>query len=163
MDETALKEQIKQGMVYAMRLLMIAKRSEHDICTRLKDKGYAPDAIDSILSQLKQMRYVDDSQLAKNYVVYAAPGKQLGRRRLSLDLRKKGVSKEIVSGALESLSVSEEKKIAREAALNRYRKLSGMDEQVKKKRIYDFLIRRGFDYGVCRSIVERLTVTDENN
>jgi regulatory protein len=151
-----LQSEARQGLIYAMRLLSISKRSESDIVARLKRKGYQEDHVVQIIRYLKEKKLLDDVAFAKNFVYWAHHGNAIGSKRIRLQLRKKGVRGDAIEQAMEDHDRVHEKKSAFELAEMRYEKLKMLDPDKRKKRIYDFLVRRGFDYETCRNVVFQL-------
>lgn len=157
MDERlTLEEQIKQGLIYTIRLLRMTKRSEANIKTKLREKGYSQEVIDRIIESLKQKKYLNDIELAKHSVYWSTHGNVFGKRRIRLDLRRKGIADTAISIAFEQCGERDEKALAIELARQRQGRLKTLDQLKRKKRLYDFLVRRGFDYQICRDVMDEL-------
>ena len=154
-----LGEQVKQGVLYAMRLLSIAKRSELDLKLKLKHKGYPEEAIQQVIHLLKEKKLLNDLEFAKHKVYWSQYGNPVGRNRIRLELRKKGLSEDNISEALQEWDPSSEKEKALLLAKTRFDKLKTLDPTKRKKRIYDFLVRRGFAYEISREVISELERT----
>lgn len=154
-----LEEQEKQGLIYCIRLLTMTKRSESNIRQKLKEKGYDEKVAERIATGLKAKKLLNDLEFAKAKVYWARHGNLIGKKRIAFDLRKKGLKTSVISEALQDYDPASEKTSALELAKNRYDKLKSLDPLKRKKRIYDFLARRGFDYEICREVISEIEGT----
>jgi regulatory protein len=144
----------------ALRVLAMSPRSEKDLRSRLGRRGYRRDAIDNAVARMKDLGYLNDATYARSYVEARQASTPRSRRALSFELGRKGVDREVVATAVETLSDEE---AAFEAALRRLRALRGLDRQTFIRRLGSFLASRGFGYGVARGAIDRcwLIVNDE--
>lgn len=155
-NASAFEIRVKQGLIYTMRLLQISRRSEANIRAKLKEKGYEAEVANRVVELLKERRLLSDLALAKDFTYWATHGKLLGKRRIRLDLKKRGVGESSIADALEASEGRNERSLAMELARERHEKFKALEPLKRKKRLYDFLVRRGFDYDICRSVVNEL-------
>ena len=80
----------------------------------------------------------------------------MGKRRLEFDLSKKGLSKETVRKAMDSLGDYDEKKAAKDLVFSRFQKMTGVPDEKKKARLFAFLRRRGFSTETIFSVLSDL-------
>lgn len=158
-----MNEQIKQGLIYAMRLLSVSKKSETRIREKLKEKGYPEPVAEEVIRELKEKNILDDSKFAEEKVYWATHGNPLGKRRLRFELKKQGLSEQVVGEALDGITRAEERENALALAKTQADKLKSLEPERRKKRLYDFLIRRGFDYEICRDVITKLEKQVEND
>lgn len=154
--------QRKQGYLYAVRLLTISKRSETELSKRLLSKGYPKAAIDSIIVKLKEQKILNDQKLVQETVHWAVQSKKYGRRKVYLQLKKRGIATGEIEEALDTFPKEAEHDTALMLAEERWEKLKGVDFQKRKKRLYDFLINRGFDFELSREIVKEMQPNESN-
>ena len=77
---------------------------------------------------------------------------------LRRELKDKGVSDSIIEAALEAKNESyDEYGVAFSMASERFERLKKCDRKKAMKRVYDFLLRRGFKYENVQRIIEELT------
>ena len=145
--------QLKQGYIYAVRLLAASKKSESELLRRLSEKGYPEDIAKQVIVELKNQGILDDQKLARETVQWAIQTKKYGRNRISFELKKKGVAANKIARELEQYSKALERETALGLAAERWTKLEKVEYQKRKKRLYDFLINRGFDFEMSREIV----------
>jgi regulatory protein len=133
-----------------LELLSRKPRTERDLRAALSD-AFQPADIDRALERLHELGYLDDRAWSDRYV--AAPRAQArGRSLLRSELKARGVPDQVVADALEG---RDELAAALETAAKRLRSLRSIeDEERRKRRLYDFLRRRGFSDDVCRRAME---------
>ena len=158
-----MDEQIKQGLIYTMRLLAIARKSEKQIREKLKQKGYSAESSESVIQELKVKKILDDVGVAKEKVYWAIHGNPMGKRRVQFELQKKGIGKQVIAEALEGFNPEDERKAALDLAKTRAEKLTALAPIQRKKRLYDYLIRRGFGYDICGDVAAALAQNIENS
>ena len=67
------------------------------------------------------------------------------------ELRRKGVSNDIIEQALEDL---DEEAGAMKVAEKKVRRLTGLDKSTFRRRMWGFLKRRGFSYNTCHKVTD---------
>lgn len=143
----------------AYRLLHERPRSEFEIRSRLKEKGHDEAAIDEAVEYLRRVGDIDDARFAKFWVESRMHLNPAGDVVLRHELKQKGVAAGIIDDALEAkASVYDEYEIALSMARDRFERLKKLDRRKASKRLYDFLLRRGFEYENVRKVIEELTV-----
>lgn len=133
---------------YAVRLLSSKSRSVRQLREKLALKGGASEeVIDSVVSKLQEYGYLSDESYAYGYASFKASQNPVGRNRLRQMLASKKLDAATVSGAVEKVleEVSEEELIDR--AIEKRLRVSGPPRDLKaRKRLFDFLARRGFPH-----------------
>ena len=144
-----LRKASEFGKLYqrALEWALVRPRSEKEVRDYLYKKVFEKkldkNYIDLIVSRLKEKKYLDDSVFAKYYVENRFVKKGISRRRLSLELMKKGVAKEIIAEVLDGRNDEEEilKMIAKKRA--RY------DDE----KLISYLCRQGFSFELVQNLV----------
>ena len=155
--------QFKQGCIYAIRLLAASKKSERELLKRLSEKGYPEFITQRVIEHLKSQGLLSDQKLVQDTVQCAVQAKRYGRNRLSLELRRKGVRSSEISKGLEQYPKALERETARVLAKERWEKLKKVERRKRKKRVYDFLINRGFDFEMSREIIAQMQIEPDEN
>ena len=141
----------------AYALLRIRPRSEFEIRERLRTKGYDGALIDEIVTGLKGRGDIDDQKFADFWVNSRMHLNPVGDVVLRHELKAKGIAAAVIDAALEAKSKAyDEYELALAMAVERFERLKKLDRQKAMKRLYDFLLRRGFGYDTVRRIVEKL-------
>lgn len=149
LNETRVAGERPLAMTRALNLLGYRARSASEIRDRLSRAGYAPETVDTILSRLEELGYLDDEEYARNLA--REKSRKYGPRRVYTDLRKNGVDESIIQTVLEEeFSETSERKAASAAATRRYNTGEGSDAQAR--RVYGFLARRGYSADICAEV-----------
>jgi len=73
------------------------------------------------------------------------------------ELKEKGVADYVIEAALEEKAANyDEYEVAFNMAGERFERLRKLDKRKALKRLYDFLMRRGFKYETVRRVVEEI-------
>ncbi|MBI4395419.1 MAG: regulatory protein RecX [Candidatus Omnitrophica bacterium] len=148
--------QFKQGYLYAIRLLAASKKSEREVSKRLEEKGYSKETINQVLNELISQKILSDQKLVGETIQNAIHAKRYGRRRIFMELKKRGIPSPEIEKALEDYPKTLERETAFGLARDRWIKLEKVEYQKRKKRLYDFLLNRGFDFELAREIVNQM-------
>lgn len=82
----------------------------------------------------------------------------MGRRRMTWELRQKGVGKGLVEEAVEEVwEGRSELEVAKDVARRRLKAYRGLDAPTIRRRLKGYLERRGFPYGDIVEVVRELT------
>jgi regulatory protein len=129
----------------ALDLLSRKHRTVRELGTAL-GRAFEPDEVEHAVARMQTLGYLDDGAWAANYVAGPrATGR--GRRLLKHELGQHGVADTI---ALAAVAEHDDRAAAREAAAKRLRSLRNTEEPKRSRRLYDFLVRRGFSSNVAR-------------
>ena len=140
------------AMTRALNVLGYRARAEGELRERLLRAGYAPQTVETVVGRLRELGYLDDAEFARNSAREKA--RKYGPRRVYGDLRKSGVGKELAREAVEGqFSEDSELEAAQSAAGRRYNKSERSD--VVARRVYGFLVRRGYSANVCAEVAQR--------
>jgi regulatory protein len=132
----------------AADLLAVRARSALELRRRLMRTEAKAGHIDEAIQQLIEIGALNDSEYARAVARGKREGSSFSRRRLEKELYKRGVPREIASDAIaDTLADSEvdEFAAALEAAKKRVRSLADVDARTRRRRLYGFLARRGYE------------------
>jgi len=151
----------------ALRLLATKPRTEHEIKERLTEEGISPRSQQEVLVWLRERTFVDDEAYAKMYVESRMLSGKLGSRRVADELRRKGIDRAIIEDILrEENDTREDDSGLLALAQHRWDQLHREgDLRKRSKKVYDFLIRRGFSFDEAREAlrdIERDAVDPED-
>jgi len=140
----------------ALRFLKIRPRSIGELKGKLKLKGFSSDEIATAVSDLIKSGLLDDRAFTKSWINYRL-ARPFGFRRIILELKDKGIDPDIIGQAIEEArgSVNTES-VALDLAQRRWQRLPAIEPVKKKKRVMDFLLRRGFDTDIVMKVLKKL-------
>lgn len=143
----------ERALQQAMLFLSYRVRSEAEIRQNLRKHEYPDPVIEETLERLRQDRLADDDQFARAWVENRNTFRPRSRRALTVELRRKGLAEDAVRSAVSGV---DEEALAYEAARKRAARFQGLDWNEFRKKMAEFLARRGFSYEIIAPTVKRL-------
>jgi regulatory protein len=137
----------------AARYLSYRPRSEAELRERFERRSFDDASVEAVLKRLKEQGLVNDAAFAQfwkdNRESFSPRSRWLTRR----ELMQKGVAEDIINQVLDEVSDDDS---AYRAAAGKLRSLPQTDYQSFRRRLGDYLKRRGFSYGVINHTVQRM-------
>jgi regulatory protein len=143
---------VEAGYNRALHYLSFRPRSRAEVVTYLQKRGLSESTIEAISSRLEKAGLLDDQAFAQFWVENRERFRPRGLRALRYELWSKGISNDVIEGALASVDASAS---AYRAAGKKARLLRDLDRQTFGRKLVEYLARRGFDYEVAREIAGR--------
>jgi len=147
------EEARERAMQQALLFLSYRARSEKEIRKNLGKHEIPEAVIEETLERLRRDGFANDKKFASAWVENRSTFRPRGRRALVLELRQKGIDDSTIESALEDI---DEEALAYEAGQKKARKLRVQEWNEFRKKVSEFLARRGFSYSVIAPIVMRL-------
>jgi regulatory protein len=143
----------------ALDMLEARARGADELRRLLVRKGEPAADVDETIERLTRAGLLDDAAYARQLARSKALNAGMSRRRIQQELGRRGVAREISTEAIADVfqdeSVDEEKLIER-AAAKKLRTLGRFDEATRRRRLYAFLARRGFDSDDIQRVLRTL-------
>ena len=127
-------------------------RSVFEVRERLQRRGFDDNTIGVVIAKLKEQGLVDDMDFARFWKENRDSFSPRSQWLTKLELRQKGVAGDIID---QVIKIDDEDSAYR-AALSKARRLSRSDYQDFRRRLGEYLKRRGFGYGVINHTIERV-------
>src|SRR3990172_6852582 len=137
----------------AMLFLSFRARSEKEIRQNLRKHEIPAAVIEQTLEKLRAAGLANDNQFARIWVENRNTFRPRSRRALTMELRQKGLDDETVHAALADV---DENALAYESAAKRAGRLNGLEWSEFRKKLSEYLARRGFPYPVITTVVTRV-------
>jgi regulatory protein len=137
----------------AALFLSYRPRSEPEIRERLRKRGFPTTSINAVIIRLKDQGLVDDTAFARFWTENRDSFSPRSRWLTGQELRRKGVNEEVITQAVGTL---DDEDSAYRAGRKKARNLPRHDFQNFHRRLGEHLQRRGFNYGIIKSTVNRL-------
>ena len=134
----------------ALTHISVSMKTEREIRTFLKRKGYLQDVSDYVVEKMKGYGYVNDEAYSSAYAESAA--KRKGSRLIRCELRNKGVDEQAIDTALSCLGDETE---SAKRCLEKYMRGKSADRETLQK-AYRNLLSKGFDYDTAKAALESL-------
>lgn len=113
----------------------------------VKRPGVSQKSADRVLARLKEKGYIDDEKFSRSWTENRSQIKGISRRKLQLELQKKGVEMSIIKQSLQESSREDADELAKIIAKKRHRY---EDEQ----KFISYLMRQGFSYDIIKRSLE---------
>jgi regulatory protein len=155
LDEVRREEDFFQAKQVAMRFLSRRMKSVQEVERKLAEKGVEPEMITKTIAFLREYRMVDDEEYARAFVNDQLLRRPVGRRKLEMELRRKGVAKESTNETLaEMVDDANELANAMAAAEKKALILRNDDPHKWDRSMASFLATRGFSWDVVSKVLE---------
>jgi regulatory protein len=152
-ERLQLEDTRERAFQQAMLFLSYRARSESEIRQNLRKHEIPEAVIEQTLERLKQDGLANDQQFARTWVENRSAFRPRSRRMMAMELRQKGLAEEAVSSAIQNV---DDEALAYQAAQKRVSRLKGLEWSEFRKKLNDFLARRGFSYSVIAPVVTRI-------
>lgn len=144
------------GEERALSLLRRSDKTRAELAARLReDEELSEEAREAVLDRMEEYGYLSDARVADAIVDKLLRRQGKGRMLVERELRHRGISEHIIEASLEDCDRDDEFLRAEAAALERARKLRGVDDVTAHRRLVSYLQRRGFTSGVALRAAEQ--------
>jgi len=126
----------------AFRLLSIRSRSREELRKALQIRGHDSSAIATTLDALERGGLLNEQAALEAFLLDRED--RFGKERLRHELRRRGFPAESIDRALAEISEDDERALAETLFRRRWDELGKLPKEKRKKRVFDFLDRRGF-------------------
>ena len=137
-------------------------RSRKELDTALAKRNIEPDVAKSVLDRFEEIGMVDDAAYAELLIRSRCNTKRVSRSVLRQQLRQKGVDQEIIEDALLVVSDDDELRMATELVERKARAMSRLDPEVRKRRLFGLLARKGYNTSIALRVINDLEAADFN-
>jgi len=143
----------ERALQQALLFLSYRTRSESEIRQNLRKHEIPETVIDETLERLKRDGLANDNEFAQAWVENRSTFRPRSRRMLAMELRQKGLDNESMHSALQNV---DDEPLAYEAAQKRATRFKDLEWSEFRKKLSEFLARRGFSYAVIAPVVSRI-------
>lgn len=147
-----MEEMLKQAKLKALSLLTDMDRTEEQLRMKLKQKSYPDEIVEQAIAYVKSFGYINDINYAKRFVENKKCMKS--RREICAALSQKGVERDVIEKAVEECYGSDDEMNAIRTIMDKRHFLPEESTEVEKKKLYDYLLRKGFHYENIRKVMQ---------
>lgn len=153
----------------AYKFLSYKPRTQKEIEEKLKLKGFSDDIISKVIDDIKRYGFINDLEYTRNFVLNRLRSKTLGKIALKQILLSKGIPNETIEQVLaERENLIDEFEIALELAEKKLKQIKSSrgkkgDKNEQKRKIYEFLARRGFTWDTISRVINTIFNNFENH
>lgn len=167
-EKLLFEAEVGKLMERMYRLWNIRPRSEREVRNYLKNLSYkrkvkgqeeiSEASVELLINKLKQKGLLSDEEFAKSWVEARRKSKQKGIRAIKAELYQKGIDREIIEQVVSEQVTGDSEAILAQQALEKKLKLwKNLPTVEFKKKAYQFLLRRGFEYEVVKEVIDKIS------
>lgn len=165
-EETLLEHQLKKGIEitpalfrklqraegrfavksYLIKLLSRREHARRELFNKARQKEYPPDVINSVLDELEKKNFLNEKRFASQFARDKNNLNRWGPAKIKAHLLKKGIKKTVAEEAITQAfeQVNMQKRLATLIQKRRRRFLREEDTFKRKKKVFDYLQRKGY-------------------
>ena len=147
------------AMEKAVALLSLRARTEREIAESLLKNAYPEETVARVMAKLVEAGYLDDASFSEQWAASRA-AKGMGKMRIRMELRRKGVTSDTIDETLSSLDgdtlMDGAIKMAQKAARGR-----NLNDPADRQKVLASLARRGYDFTTAKRALEAVLRVEE--
>ena len=146
-----------KALSYSYRLINYRPRSKNELIDKLKTKKCDGSIMSQVIDTLTKQGAIDDVKFSRLWAQERIQQRSLSLNIIKQELLTKGVDIDVIERVLSDISQNtDELKIAMDLAQKRIKLLSSVDGLKKKKRLFDYLKRRGFSSDIVYQVLNEV-------
>lgn len=138
-------EYVSKIREYMIGLLSRRDHARNELRDKAKKKDFPLEIIERILDELTEKKYINNLLFAKKFTRDKFEFNKWGENKIRTELFKKGISENEITIALQEISTSDALDKIQDLVKKNKKKFLRTDSTKRKKKIFDFLLRKGFD------------------
>jgi len=151
------EDKTTRGKKYLLMLLSRRIYSRYEISGKLKYKGYPEKIIANLIFWLEDNNYINDELFAEMWAQFRLQNKPIGRYKLNQELRTKGIKQDIIQKVIDkTYKEIDELTLAHNLIKEKIVSSEIKNIRIDPKKIYNFLLRRGFSTEISKNIYNEL-------
>lgn len=144
-ESEKLEQRAKNVLLHQLSRSM---KTRYQLSEILQKREIPQEIAEAVLDRFTEAQLIDDAVFAAAYVrTRLENGRSVSA--IKSELRRKGVSQELIHLNLADVDSEQEQRIANKLAANRYQRMLKLDEEIRKRRLLGFLQRRGFSQAIA--------------
>ena len=136
---------VEEALLKLQNYCAYQERCHQEVRQKLKEIHMIPDAIDKIIVYLLEHNFLNEERFAKTFVSGKFRIKKWGKHRLTLELKKKDISKININSAISQIPYTEYIDVFNNLAEKKALSILENDKWKKKKKLIDYLLYRGWE------------------
>ncbi|UZH56785.1 RecX family transcriptional regulator [Salinimicrobium tongyeongense] len=131
-------------------------RSQKEVEEKLLEMRMIPAAREEIIIKLMQEGFLNEERFARSFVRGKFRIKKWGRYRITQELKLREISSPIIKLAMTEIEEADYKTTLYSLAENKLNLLTEPDRFKRKKKLSDYLIRKGYESSLVYEVTEDL-------
>ena len=151
----------EQALAALMRLCARSEKSSGDALRLMRTWEVPEGARQSVLQKLIDQRFIDDRRYAEAYTREKSSLAGWGKRKIALQLKQKGVSRDIVDEVLASLNTDEQSERLADKLRRKMRSTKASNQYELRGKLLRYALSLGYDYDMATSAIDGI-ISDES-
>ena len=136
---------VKEATIKLMQFCAYRDRSHKEVEEKLRGMNMIPAAQEKIIIQLMQEDFLNEERFARSFVRGKFRIKKWGKIKIKQELKFREISAPIIKNALTEIDQQKYTSTLYELAEKKLRLLKEPDKFKKKRKLADFLLRKGYE------------------
>ncbi|MBI9012752.1 MAG: RecX family transcriptional regulator [Clostridiales bacterium] len=159
-NDILLKEVVAKAKADAIKFISYRMRSVFDVKEKLKTLECGPDVISQVLDFLEEHNLVNDFEFTKAFIHDKSSISRHSMSKISYELKKKGISSDIINKAktyYSELGEDFDYENAKVLSLKKYKQLvvkNKYNEYEIRQKVYQYLSQKGFNIYLVKEALE---------
>lgn len=143
----------------SFKILSFRQYSKLELKNKLLAELFPNDIVDKVIELLENYKYINDFEFTKSYIKNRYITKGYGINKIIFELKRLGINEtdiiNIYNETIKKFSITEEDKIRELINKKLKGKVTDFEENPKlKKKLFDYLYRRGFYYETIMNVLK---------
>lgn len=151
-EEIVKKSEFQKNLDKLLRFATLRPRSEKEIKDWFKRRKVYESLHKELFNRLNRLDLINDEKFAQWWVEQRSSFRPRGKRALEMELRMKGIKKEVIGQVLSDIKMDEEK-VARELLNKKSYKWRLLPKREARAKMSAFLARKGFDWEIIEKVL----------
>ena len=153
-EDIVKKAEFQKTLDKLLRFATLRPRSEKEIRLWLRRKKVHESLFSKLFDRLNHLELIDDEKFAKWWVEQRQSFRPKPKRILNIELRTKGIKKEIIEKVLGETKIDEEK-MARELLNKKMYKWKALPAREACQKMSQYLAGKGFSWEMIEKVVSK--------
>ncbi len=130
---------------YMIRLLGRRDHARNELRDKARKKEFPSSIVEEVLDELVEKKYINNLEFAKKFTRDKFEFNSWGANKIKAELFRKGISEKEINHALREIDSKKSAKTLQYLVKKNKRKFARAEASKRKKKIFDFLLRKGYD------------------
>jgi regulatory protein len=153
-EDIVKKAEYQKTLDKLLKFAMVRPRSEKEIRDYFRRKKVHESMHSELTKKLKHLELINDEKFAKWWIEQRQNFRPKPKRILSIELRIKGIKKEVIDEVLGEEIVDEEK-MARELLEKKVYRWKNLGPKLAKQKMSQYLAGKGFSWDVIEKVTQK--------
>lgn len=149
-------DEVVRARDHALELLLIRTYTKQQMIEALEKSGFCGHVVDETIENLEHLGRIKDEKFARNWVNNRRRTRPTSKRIMRRELTNQGVDNSTVDRVLAGINDEDETALALQVATKQINRYACLESQVAKRRLYAFLVRRGFDHETVGQVLRKI-------